>query len=1179
MTVASSPAVEGVEAIVGDRYRITCELGRGGMGVVYLAHDVRRDMDVAIKLCWRKHADALLWLKREFRAVASLRHDNLVELFELVANEHGCYFTMEYLLGQDPREWVGSRRPRVVADEISQSTLAPLRAADSVGAPLPPVVDWKRLQDTLAQLAEAIGFLHARGVIHRDVKPSNVLVVDGTVKLLDFGIALDRRRVDGAVPRERRMYGTSAYLAPEYIGDRTISTAMDMYAFGVLAFELATGALPSGDRGRDRQPHALPLASRLNPEVPRPLEDLIDRLLSSNPMRRPTAAAVASELAAAQRPRSPRHVRCFVGREDETARLGALLASRAPRARVAVIAGPSGIGKSSLVDDALSRARANGTLPALVWRGRCHDRELLPFRAFDFVIDDLASYLATDDDDDDDRPVIGDVVRHAAALARVFPALAARLDIPDDREPIDPRTQRERALLAMARLLEIVIGGDAGLITIDDLQWADPDSLELLALIAARVTRPLTIVATWTEDDAGSNRLAELAEAVGGIEVITLENLVDDRIDELIARLAPASSLEQRRAASALAGGSPYVAEQLARELADTGAVTPEQAERRMLDRLEPMARGIAELAALATGAITLEQLCAVSGEPPARVWRTVRTLEDARVLRVVPSQHGEPVYLFYHQRLRDAADAAIDEPRRRALHHQFAESGEREGRPSEELAHHYERAGQRSRAARWALRAADTAREQLAWGVAADWYTRAIALGAEAREQLADCLFLGGKLADAAKIFEQLAGSARDRDAADQWRVRAAESYIKLGELPRGIAMIDGVLTRRGAPRARSRLGGAARTAFVAARWLAPSVRRAREIDPVLVAAYRVIASFLSTSYPIEAFEYVLRGIAAAEGAGDRDARALGMAMLAAYVAAGSLGRFGDRAIGNAQRLSKQSDAPYARMVAAGSAGILATLRGDWSAMRRAHEEGRAVCERLGLERSWEASFLGSYHAIGEYYAGEPEQALAILDRLADASDDLISRTVLGHCRGRALLLAGDVDGARACHREYADAPGIGYGMVAVYRGLLAGELALVDRDYARARAIGSELERLCRSQWLSVLPAISAMFDTMIATAELGDGAPDRARDRARLLYRRGRGSFYEVTALRLIGQAELRLGDPSATQTLARAAEIATLRGGRIDRLAIDHLRGLPTDPGTLRRTLAWSTAGMV
>src|SRR5215467_1934933 len=105
------------------------------MGVVYLGRDLRREMDVAIKLCGRKDADALLWLKREFRVVSSLRHPNLVELHELVSNEGGTYFTMEYIVGVDPRRWV-TRQP---SDEYQETdTLAPLRAvarrpADELG--------------------------------------------------------------------------------------------------------------------------------------------------------------------------------------------------------------------------------------------------------------------------------------------------------------------------------------------------------------------------------------------------------------------------------------------------------------------------------------------------------------------------------------------------------------------------------------------------------------------------------------------------------------------------------------------------------------------------------------------------------------------------------------------------------------------------------------------------------------------------------------------------------------------------------------------------------------------------------------------------------------------------------------------------------------------------------------
>src|SRR5256885_10230159 len=159
------------------------------MGVVYLGRDLRRDMDVAIKFRGITHHDATLWLKREFRAVASLRHPNLVELYELVAHEDSCYFTMEYLPGLDPRRYVARERAHVPLEisDLSTHDALPiqdartemsLQIAHTVPAARPavPTVDFSRVRAVLAQLAQGLAFLHARGVIHRDVKPSNALV-------------------------------------------------------------------------------------------------------------------------------------------------------------------------------------------------------------------------------------------------------------------------------------------------------------------------------------------------------------------------------------------------------------------------------------------------------------------------------------------------------------------------------------------------------------------------------------------------------------------------------------------------------------------------------------------------------------------------------------------------------------------------------------------------------------------------------------------------------------------------------------------------------------------------------------------------------------------------------------------------------------------------------------------
>ncbi len=1190
---------------MGDRYHIVRELGRGGMGVVYLGRDLRLDMDVAIKFRGAIHVDATLWLKREFRAVASLRHPNLVELYELVAHDRTCYFTMEYLPGFDPRRWVEHRTtPQVMllaepspfaATDQSTHTALPLQQAHteltapahivpgSLARPL-PVVDFARVRAVLAQLAEGLAFLHARGVIHRDVKPSNAIVVDGVVKLLDFGLALERRRQEEDLSRETRIVGTAAYLSPEYLERLQVSPKMDVYALGVLGYELCTGSPPFGGTlhvlSRLQRDIEIPCAMELNPEVPVDLDELIAAMLAADPAQRPTALDVAVRLAGnLSHPRAMRRDVRFIGRQAELSQLATRIANATERARLVLVTGPSGVGKTSLIEEAVGRANGAETLS---WRGRCHERERVPFRAFDLIVDDLATELADD-------PRLAKEIVHASALTRVFPVLAPLIDplLADEPPAADLRVERERALLALTQMFGKLMTAPRGVVVIDDLQWADDDSLELLALLVAKVDRPLTVIASWTTHDTEPPSLRALLDKLGAAaEVIDVPAMTVDDLEHLIADLAPRAPRARIADAARLAAGSPYLAGLIGRELGDADLVDPHHAEARLLDRLSASERAVAEIAALAGGTASFEQLRALAELPSARLQSVLRGLEDAKIVRATPATSGDQVYVFYHQRLREVADAEMTEDARRAMHEQFAAWFERTTSDAGQLAYHWQHAGHAGRAAHWATVAGDAARAQLAWGVAADWYARALGLGADpatVRAQLAECLFLGGKLAAAADEFLTLARSDPD---GDRWRVRAAEAYLKLGELDRGLGVLDGVLDRRGERRTRSRAQSVVRAVTVAARWLSPLPVRTQPIDDVRKAAYRVIASFLSTPYPIESLEYVLRGVALAQRSGDRAAHAMGMAIVAAYLATGSLGRFGDRAISNAQRLALESGAPYPGMVASGASGMLATLRGNWTGMRIAHEEAAAVCKRLGLERSWEASFLRTYWALGEFYAGEPSRALELLAGLTDTSEDLWTRAMLGSCRGRVLVLAGQLDLARGVARELDRTPAAHQGMSTIYRQVFLGELALAERDWSRARALGTELAASARAQWLSSMPAISAMVDVITATADVGLGhagdraAATRARTSARRIHRRGKSSFYAATALRLWGQAALILGDRAeARSVLARAAMVAGERGGKVDRLAIAALDGKMIAPGALGAAVAWSTGGMI
>jgi len=1216
----SEGALPGIDQrFLGDRYHLIRELGRGGMGIVYLCRDLRLDMDVAIKVRGVSQPEATLWLKREFRAIASLRHPNLVELYDLVAHDRSCYFTMEYLPGVDPRRYVLrdlAREPAIT--EPSTRLVVPLHDARTelsgadgepiASTPSVPMIDLARVRSVLAQLAEGLAFLHGRGVIHRDVKPSNAIVVDGAVKLLDFGLALERHRLENDLSREGRIVGTTGYLAPEYVGRLAVSPAMDVYALGVLAYELVTGVLPFGgalgflNRLATRPP--IPRPSTINPEAAA-LDEVITAMLASEPGARPSALDVAVRLSGVLSNRhAMRRAQRFVGRTAELEQIVERIADPDPRGRLVLVIGPSGVGKTALIEEVCRRA---GELPT--WRGRCHDRERVPYRAFDSIVDDLATQLGTD-------PTLVNTVAHAAALARAFPVLAPLVEPVVHRIGAQPagdlRVERERALGAMVQLFRAVV--PRGIVVIDDVQWADDDSLELLALLVDKVARPLTAIVSWTTIASGDPpaRMRALLERLGDrAEVIDLPGMAERELAQLISSLAPEAPTARIVAEARRAAGSPYLAELIGRELGQHQLVMPSgDPETRRLDQLEPAERLVAELAALATGATSFEELRDLAELPAQRIGSVLRGLEDARVLRAMPSAAGDPVYAFYHQRLRDAAHEAMPDDTRRARHARYAEWYER--RPTanaEQLAYHWQHAGELARATRWAMAAGDVAFAQLSWAVAADWYERALELepGVDQRAQarhdrtdrlirvkvaiderplrakLGDALLFGGKLAAAARQFLLLADGDPDGDL---WRVRAAEAWLKLGEIERGLEVLDGVLERRGQRRATNRVESITRALGVGARWLAPLPRRRTTGDRVLASAYRAIASYLSTPHPIEAFEYILRSIALADRSGDAAAHSQGLAMLAGYLAAGTLGRFGDRVLARAERLAATGDTPYPRMVIAGTRGILCTLRGDWAGMRSAHTTGERICRQLGLERSWEASFLRSYWALGELYAGDHARSLTLLDEListATGTDDLFTRALLGSYRGRALVVANDLPAARALARQLDRVPHTGLGVGAIYRQVFDAELALAELDWDRARAIGEELATATRAQWLSSLPAIAAMVDVPIAIAELGRAragnreAATRARAVARRIHRRGRFSFYAVTALRIQAQAEQLLGEPSWQATLARAAGID--RAGTVDRLAIAALSGHAVDPGTLGPAVHWSTGGAV
>jgi len=264
---ATAPAVGTVES---SRYELRDEIGRGGMGIVRLAWDRELERPVALKFLPHELAanpEALRMFRAEARAAAAMNHPNIVHIYDVAVLEGEPCIVMEYVQGRTVREVM-----RVRGSNEKQ--------------PLPP----RRVAEIGREICHALAYAHRQNVIHRDVKPSNMLLAaDGTVKLMDFGISKVMETGDEARSEAK---GTPQYMPPEQILGREIDGRTDLYALGISMFEIATAQRPfSGEGVVDQQLHAvLPDPRRIRPDIPESLVRILQRACEKNPDARYASA-------------------------------------------------------------------------------------------------------------------------------------------------------------------------------------------------------------------------------------------------------------------------------------------------------------------------------------------------------------------------------------------------------------------------------------------------------------------------------------------------------------------------------------------------------------------------------------------------------------------------------------------------------------------------------------------------------------------------------------------------------------------------------------------------------------------------------------------------------------------------------------------------------------------------
>jgi serine/threonine protein kinase len=740
------------------------------MGVVYEAWDRERKMSVALKTVHHLSPDSLMLFKQEFRSLAEIVHPNLVSLYDLYSDGEQWFFSMEFV--DNASDIRASLRADLMADDSETEALTEdlpemIASLQGSGGSLPIVtaeLDFERVRSLFAQVAEGVIALHEEDKLHRDLKPGNVLVGPGDrVLLLDFGLVAEVVRQSatddgemnrGVVPSTGRAVGTIGYMAPEQATGKPLTTAGDWYAFGVMLFEVLTGRLPfegsKAEKIRRKLTEQAPPPSSINPAVPADLDRLCQGLLQLVPEARPDGDAVLGRLTRGVRRRAvpPPEQHHFVGRERELAALRVAQA-RAIEGETTILHlhGRSGVGKSALVQKFLGEvAHHEGSV---ILAGRCYEQETVPYKAFDSVVDNLAAELLRLPPHEVEEILPPGI----AALARIFPVLGTVPAVAAfGREPLgqDLEGLRRRAFTALRLLLSKLANNRTLVIHIDDLQWGDLDSADLLSELLLPSNRPpLLLLLTYRSEYldrspslAAVSKLGEEEDSGLHRAVLQLDELSTAETRLLASKiLLPIGSPEQIEWVVQESEGIAFFVYELALFARDAepqqieSGADLEQVLWNRIARFPDHARCLLEVVAVAAQPLSLRSAQAAA-EVGMLAPEVLSSLRAGNLLRGSGTGLDDQVE-SYHDRVREIVSGGLDPDRLTSIHASLAETFElhNEGGP-ERLARHYFESGQHELAGHNFEAAADHAVNALAFDRAEEFYQQSIELATSVEDR-----------------------------------------------------------------------------------------------------------------------------------------------------------------------------------------------------------------------------------------------------------------------------------------------------------------------------------------------------------------------------------------------------------------------------------------------------------
>jgi Nif-specific regulatory protein len=795
--VLETPSIE-----LPPRYRLIEILKETESTAVYHVWDAVDDREEALKILRSELSGTqqILQFRSEVSTLAGINHPNVVRIYDFsLLHERFPSFSMEFVRG---------RRISEVFDGSN----------------------WSELLGVVFQVALGLQHIHHHGIIHFDIKPSNLLVDDGRrLKITDFGVA-----AQASTLFERKIRGTFHYMAPEVLRQEEVDPRADLFSLGMTLYETVTGTLPTWGLsnpevllarldGRIRPP------SELNPNVPAKIESMILRLLEYDPRKRyPSAGALIHELSAATGIEEPAagllsaegelHAAPLIGREEE---IGEILAA-VDRAREAegggiILAGPGGMGKSRILEDVMLRAQLEG---ARVFRGRCQANRKTLYAPFFSIFQKMLRGVNPDANAVDElrsmmRPILKGTQRggERGRKYRFFNRIV-------------------QSIQDVYGFLNVTGAGAFPLVLmVEDLQWADASTIDLFTFLVgeAKGSKLLVVGTLTTEEDESAERSRPPAEAPlperwvrrsreSSIRIVRIDGLDEGRVRDYVGSILGTQNLPDELVHWVYweTSGSPLqirrVLEYLIRHnylswssegwwadleriqtLRLAGGAAAFWSEQ--VDALDEEARQVLQMASVLGDQFDLDSLAAITEMPDEKVYEHLLRLSAGTLLSEDQEEEG---FRFPQVNLRDAVYASLSETTRTRAHRLVGEHLERtllDGNSGELglVAFHYSRSDDIDKGIEYCVRAGEMASATLVHEQAAEFYRLALELmdlaGREGdrldiRERLGDAYAAANDLQRAMQVYQFVLKSLRARGDESSATDRSLSLMLRIAEI-----------------------------------------------------------------------------------------------------------------------------------------------------------------------------------------------------------------------------------------------------------------------------------------------------------------------------------------------------------------------------------------------------------